>query len=122
MSNKLNHFEYSEFDSPDVIGSGLVNMNKDFLERLDRARELANTVFNINSGYRTLSHNKVVGGKMNSSHLKGLAVDIEATDSRSRAKILSALVTVGFHRIGIAKSFIHVDADDTKDPMVVWLY
>jgi hypothetical protein len=49
---ELKHFKLSEFDSPDLPGSGK-NMNPDFLKRLDEAREIAGVPFNINSGFRT---------------------------------------------------------------------
>jgi uncharacterized protein YcbK (DUF882 family) len=98
------------------------NMDLDFLSKLDDARELAGIPFKINSAYRTPEHNAKVGGKPNSSHLKGLAVDISATDSRSRFIVLEALMRVGFNRIGVAKSFIHVDDDKEKSERVVWVY
>lgn len=98
------------------------NMNQEFLLKLDRAREVAQIPFKINSAYRTPEHNAKIGGKPNSSHLKGLAVDISATDSIQRFTILKALIDTGFNRIGIAKTFIHVDDDKSKSPEVVWLY
>ena len=98
------------------------NMNQEFLLKLDRAREVAQIPFKINSAYRTPEHNAKIGGKPNSSHLKGLAVDISATDSRQRFTILKALIDTGFNRIGVAKTFIHVDDDKSKSPEVVWLY
>lgn len=102
--------------------SDLDKMDKEFLLKLDRAREVAQIPFKINSAWRSAEKNKEVGGKPNSSHLKGLAVDISVTDSRSRFIIFKALMQVGFHRIGVAKTFIHVDDDKNKDPEVVWLY
>lgn len=98
------------------------NMNQEFLLKLDRAREVAQIPFKINSAYRTPEHNAKIGGKPNSSHLKGLAVDISVTDSRSRFIVLKALIEAGFHRIGVAKTFIHVDDDKSKSPEVVWVY
>lgn len=97
-------------------------MNVNFLAKLDEAREIAEIPFIINSAYRTKEHNKKVGGKPNSSHLRGLAVDIKATDSRTRFLVLQALISVGFNRIGIAKTFIHVDDDESKSKEVAWLY
>ena len=97
-------------------------MNEEFLCKLDEAREYANIPFIINSAYRSVEKNKAVGGKPNSSHLKGLAVDIKANDSRTRGLILQALRAVGFTRIGIAKNFIHVDMDYSKSQNVTWLY
>lgn len=99
-----------------------LNMNEEFLQRLDEAREYAGIPFIINSAWRSEEENKRVGGKPNSSHLKGLAVDIKATNSRQRGLILDALRSVGFDRIGIGKTFIHVDMDFDKDQDVTWLY
>lgn len=98
------------------------NMNQEFLIKLDRAREVAQIPFKINSAYRTPEHNAKIGGKPNSSHLKGLAVDISVTDSRSRFIVLNALISVGFNRIGIADTFIHVDLDRDKSQQVIWTY
>ena len=117
----LKYFNYDEFDSPDEKGS-FINMDRDFLLMLDEARGIAKTSFKINSGFRSETHNKKVGGKANSSHLSGKAVDIACNTSRDRFKILSALQEVGFNRFGIADTFIHVDNDKTKSPFVIWTY
>lgn len=98
------------------------NMSVHFLDKLDDAREHAGIPFKINSAFRTVEDNARVGGKPNSSHLKGLAVDISVTDSRSRFIILNALIHVGFTRIGIADTFIHVDLDKDKSQQVIWTY
>ncbi len=98
------------------------NMNEAFLAKLDNARVIADIPFIINSAWRSPEHNKEVGGKPNSSHLKGLAVDIKIENSRQRFIVLQALIAAGFTRIGIAKTFIHVDGDNEKDPRVTWLY
>ncbi len=100
----------------------LDKMDKTFLLRLDEARERAGIPFVINSAYRTPEHNAKIGGKPNSSHLKGLAVDISVTNSRQRFIVLNALLEVGFTRIGIADTFIHVDLDSSKSKEVIWTY
>ena len=115
------HFQSYEFDSPDVKGSGQL-MDETFLSMLEDARNRANIPFKINSGYRTVAHNKRVGGVKSSSHLKGLATDISCSDSRSRFIIITALIDAGFNRIGIAKTFIHVDCDVDKSRNVIWTY
>ena len=124
----LKHFTINEFDSPDLPNSGL-NMDNDFLQMLDMAREIANIPFKINSGYRTEEYNdtlyKRLGRKQNatkSSHTVGKAVDIAYTNSRERWIIISALQKAGFNRLGIAKTFVHADSDETKSPNVIWTY
>ena len=97
------------------------NMNKDFLFVLDEAREFAGIPFVINSAYRSPEHPLSIKNP-SSSHIKGLAVDIKATDSNTRFKIVKALMTVGFTRIGIADTFIHVDLDLDKTQNVIWTY
>ena len=97
------------------------NMNVNFLAKLDEAREYANIPFIINSAYRSPEHPLSIKNP-SSSHIKGLAVDIGAKDSRTRFLIVDALLAVGFSRIGIADSFIHVDSDLDKSQNVIWTY
>jgi uncharacterized protein YcbK (DUF882 family) len=125
---ELKHFSLSEFDSPDLPGSG-VNMKPEFLMRLDNARAIAKIPFKINSGYRTAAHNKSLKDKghqavQDSPHLSGFAADIAIPNggSRERFIIVRALISAGFTRIGIAKTFVHCDCDPTKDKEVIWLY
>lgn len=117
----LKYFKRSEFDSPDLKNSGVL-MSSTLLNMLDKARELANIPFIISSGYRTSFHNKKVGGVKDSSHLKGLAVDIVCNNSSDRFLIICALLQVGFTRIGIKDNSIHCDIDFKKDNPVIWLY
>jgi uncharacterized protein YcbK (DUF882 family) len=122
----MKFFNYSEFDSPDELGSGK-NMSPKILEMLDLAREKYDKPIKITSGYRTKAYNqdlKKRGYKASSksSHLKGLAVDIACIDSKSRFELLDILLDVGFNRIGIASSFIHADIDTDKTCNVIWTY
>ena len=97
------------------------NMDEDFLSKLDEAREFAGIPFIINSAYRSPEHTLSIKNPT-SSHIKGLAVDIKATDSSTRFKVIEALVSVGFTRLGIADTFIHVDWDFDKSQEVIWTY
>ena len=123
---KLKYFELSEFDSPDQENSG-VNMDHTFLRMLDKAREIAGISFKINSGYRSEAHNLRVGGvpkttsNRGSSHLYGFAADISCTTSNNREIIVRSLIKAGFTRLGIAKTFMHVDNDPNKVD-ALWLY
>ena len=117
----MKYFKLSEFDSPDLVGSGEA-MDREFLSKLDQARSLCDIPFKITSGYRTEDHNRKVGGVSNSSHTKGLAADIACANSAQRYIIVTALLKVGLNRIGIADSFIHVDRDSSKVANVIWTY
>jgi len=117
----MRYFTYDEFDSPDLPGSGAF-MHQEFLDLLDDARDIAQVPFIINSGFRTEAHNRAVGGKETSSHLTGWAADIRATSSNRRYLIIAALCGVGFNRIGVADTFVHVDLDPTKSQNCLWLY
>jgi uncharacterized protein YcbK (DUF882 family) len=116
------YFKFNEFDSPDLPGSGEKSMNRDFLQKLDKARGIANVPFQINSGYRTRAHNKYVGGKPTSSHMKGRAADIHCPDSATRWIIINSLLEAGFNRIGVGNTFVHVDDDPSKAPDLIWVY
>lgn len=76
---------------------------------------------NVTSGYRCDSHNRKVGGSKTSSHMAGLAVDVACSGSRLRYRIVNAAISVGIDRIGIYRTFIHLDIDRSKDPRVMWL-
>jgi uncharacterized protein YcbK (DUF882 family) len=123
---KLKHFNIDEFDSPDIPNSG-INMDNDFLQMLDTARQYSTVPFKITSGYRTESHNNAIYAKLGkkpiaSSHLKGKAADIACMDSQTRFIIFTSLVKAGFTRFGMGNTFIHVDNDNAKAQNVIWTY
>tara|TARA_Y100001973_G_C5136314_1_gene300518 strand:- start:160 stop:531 length:372 start_codon:yes stop_codon:yes gene_type:complete len=117
------YFAITEFDSPDKAGSGF-NMNKHFVELLDQARGIAGCPFRVSSGYRTQEHNKKAGGRVGSSHCKGLAVDLVYKNNNELYLILNALMKVGMTRFGISfkSKFIHVDMDISKVQNTIWTY
>ena len=110
---KLRYFKKKEFDSPDVLNSGIL-MDHNFLKKLDQARSIAGMPFIISSGFRTVMHNKSVGGVANSSHIKGLAADVKYRNSNELMLIVKSLILAGFTRIKIYKNHVHVDLDTDK--------
>lgn len=109
---------YKYFKPNEIVG-----LKPELVLKLDQARELAGTPFNITSGFRTPEHNASIGGASKSAHILGLGVDIACTDNIKRFKILSALLQVGFKRIGIYTSHIHADCANTVDypQNIVWI-
>jgi uncharacterized protein YcbK (DUF882 family) len=118
---ELKYFKLSEFDSPDAPGTGEL-MDEETLEMLDHARKLADMPFKINSAYRTAEHNEKVGGKPNSAHTRGYAIDIHVGNGIERMRVVTALLDAGFTRIGIARTFVHADNDPTLPQNVLWTY
>ena len=118
---KFKYFTYGEFDSPDLKDSGK-NVSDELINMLDIVRKKYGQSVVINSGYRTPEHNKSAGGKPDSSHLKGLAVDIACNNSTDRFLLEGILREVGFKRIGMGSTFIHVDIDKDKSQNVLWTY
>lgn len=98
---------------------GQVKIDKDFFNKLNEARTFANIPFPIMSGYRCLKHDTEVYGKGN--HPTGKAVDIRCEEGQIRLRMIRSLLGAGFKRIGIAKTFIHVDSMDER-PNSIWLY
>ena len=115
------YFSESDFKKADPPCS-LEQMKPELMEMLDAARFRAGIPFKINSAFRSFGHEILQGRDGSSSHTKGIAVDISATDSTQRFVILEALIHVGFTRLGIHKSFIHCDIDQDKTEDVAWLY
>ena len=75
----------------------------------------------VTSGYRCLKHNQEVGGVPDSAHTKGLAADISCKDGAYRLKLVLQALKSGIMRIGIGKTFVHIDIDHSK-PDSIWLY
>ncbi len=116
----MTYFKPSEFTCRG--GCGGSNISAKLIERLDMARGVAGVPFVITSGYRCPKHNKAVGGKPTSSHLKGLAVDIATPDSPTRFAVVRGLLKAGFTRLGVGEGFVHADIDTSKPSRVMWMY
>ena len=124
------HFKPEDFDSPDKPGSGEAGMQYEFMRGLDKARDWLGAPFVINSGFRTKSHNAAVGGRKNSSHLRGWAGDIKLEPimkalkvkaPAARRRLIEALEREGFTRFGLYPTFVHVDRDPSLPPEQMWL-
>ncbi len=119
----MKYFKYEEFDCScgqcDAKGE---SMDVHLLNRLDAVRERMGRPMLVTSGMRCPAHNRAEGGSETSSHLTGLAADIAVPSSRYRYDLLMTAIGAGFTRIGIGKTFIHLDVDESKPEEVVWVY
>lgn len=77
----------------------------------------------INSAYRTAEYEKRHGRDGSSSHCLGKAVDIHCTNNKHRYHIIKFALQKGINRIGIYKTFIHLDTAiymDGKSTHIIW--
>jgi len=95
-------------------------MDDEFMDRIEFAREIADIPFHVNSGYRCPEYDTQIGGAGN--HPTGKAMDIAVINGVTRARILFALHNAGFKRFGIDKYFIHVDCVSDRPSPCVWIY
>lgn len=113
------YFTEKEFNA---IGCSLSDMNEDFMRKLDKIRKICNFPFYINSAYRSKESELKKGRNGKSSHCKGVAVDIKALKDSEKYMIVQTAMSQGITRIGIAKNYIHLDADKEKNQNVIWTY
>ena len=118
----VKHFKSSEFDSPDEPGSALFRMHREIVGPLDYIRENCGFPLIVTSGFRTLAHNDQVGGVDGSAHTEGYAADLACRTSQQRYKIIYYAMEIGIRRIGIAKTFVHLDTSPFLPAEVTWLY
>lgn len=103
-------------------GCGDSLMDPSFMLRLRAARAFARIPFRVTSGKRCEKHDASLGGAKN--HTTGKACDIDAKNGTDLMVILTALIMVGFKRIGLnLKNFwLHVDEVPGKPTPCVWGY
>jgi len=74
-------------------------------------KEIIHKEIVITSSARCMTHNAKVGGVANSTHIKGLAIDLGFSNSHELFTIQKFAFEYGVKRMGInfAKNFIHID-------------
>lgn len=113
------YFKESEFACKHC---GAVDMDATFINLLTQLRRAAAFPFVINSGFRCPEHNRAEGGHPNSSHLVGKAADVRAEANWQKFRIVREAIRVGFTRIGVGKTFVHLDYDLDKPQETLWTY
>ena len=95
-------------------GDGLIVINEDALDRLQKFREILNVPFTPNSAYRSVAYNKSVGGAPNSQHMFGKAFDIPISARLTREAIHRAAKQAGFTGFGDYNTFVHIDTGPAR--------
>ena len=116
------HFTKEEFDCQCGCGNGDIVISERLVSELEIVRKSYGKPMRINSGIRCLSHNRNIGSRDTSSHIKGVAADISCTNMGTRLELVKKLLRdAEFTRVGLHKDFIHVDVDEDK-PNGIFLY
>ena len=97
-------------------------MDGAFLSLMDEVRSKAGIPLVLNCAYRSVEWDKSHGRSGNSAHTRGLAVDIRCNAGVTRYKIVKAALDCGVRRIGIGKSFVHLDNDNSLPQDVICDY
>lgn len=98
------------------------DMRPEFLELLDRIREKAGIPLVLTSAYRSPAWERKQGRTGTGAHTLGVAVDIRCNTSQNRYKIVRAALACGITRIGISKTYVHIDASRDHAQGVIWHY
>jgi len=111
-----NNFSKKEFDSKDGadMPNDVFNNIVEVAKNLQVLRDEVKSPIRINSGYRSPSHNKKVGGVKNSHHIYGRAADIVVSGMMPNqvAKVIDKLWKEGKMKKGwykVYNSFVHYD-------------
>lgn len=115
------NFNVSEFACKDgtVVPAKLLENVTSLAKNLQQLRDKVGKAIKINSAYRTVTHNKAIGGEVNSQHLLGKAADIVIsgmTPSSVKKQIEELIKDKKMVEggIGLYNSFVHYDIRGTK--------
>lgn len=107
------NFKVKEFACND--GSDTVLISDELVDLLQKIRDHFGVAVTINSGYRTSSYNKKVGGVSNSQHVKGTAADIvvKGIDPLTVGQYVEYIMP-DHGGIGVYQTFTHVDVRTSR--------
>lgn len=102
------NFKVSEFACHDGTDKVLVDI--ELINLLQLIRSFMGVPININSGYRTQSYNRKIGGATNSYHMYGRAADCSSNNNTKFVYLANGLGIRGIIRYD---TFTHIDTRDT---------
>ena len=114
------NFNLSEFACHDgtPVPSELIPNVQELANNIQVLRDFLGTSLHVNSGYRTPTYNKKIGGASQSQHLLAKASDLSSnkyTPEQVHAAILQLIAEGKMHNggLGIYNSFCHYDIRKT---------
>lgn len=115
------YFTKAEFDCKH---SGKNEMQPEFMAKLQLLREMYGRPMHVTSGYRHWTHPvEARKGHTTGEHTRGTCADIACTSGAERYEIVRLALQLGFPRIGIAKTFIHLGIGGAGLPSpTIWDY
>lgn len=124
MGDLSAHFSSREFACQCGCGYGTHpgDVRQELLDLLELIREDLGQPMRVSSGNRCTQHNAAVGGVANSSHTRGFAADIFVGGGSKRRRLMDLAVKHHAPGIGIAKTFVHIDADNVLPRPSAWSY
>ena len=107
------HFKVKEFACRD--GTQVVFIDDYLVSILDILRNQVGKPVHINSGYRTPTRNKMVGGAKYSYHMRGMAADIriEGMTAKEIANKLNKIIPTECGII-VYNTWVHIDTRKKK--------
>lgn len=119
MTKLTKNFNLEEFacHNGNQVPKAYLNNVKKLAGQLQILRDHVNKPVHINSGYRTPTYNKGIGGASGSQHLIAKAADVtvEGYTPRELATLVEKLINekeVWFGGIGVYPTFVHLDVRD----------
>lgn len=103
------NFKVKEFKSRTCP---VVFIDGELIRVLQGLRTVLGCPINVNSGYRTETHNKAVGGSTNSAHLLGKAADISCVNIPAKKvaeiayRTYGKQIAIGLHE---KENYVHID-------------
>ena len=122
----MNWSDYPNFNKAefDCKHTGLNEMKPEFMKLLQALRLMYGKPMTITSGYRHHTHPvEARKGHTTGEHTQGVCCDVACASGADRYQIIRLALQLGFTRIGIAKTFIHLGIGGAGLPSpTIWDY
>jgi zinc D-Ala-D-Ala carboxypeptidase len=104
--------------------TGKCEMKPEFMEKLQQLRDAYGKPLVVTSGYRHWTHPvEARKGHTTGEHTRGTCADIACGSSTERFRLITLALGLGFTRIGVAKTFLHLGVGAPGLPQnVIWDY